>query len=73
MTPLRNEKTEAGKELWRKVDQAASRAPQWIQNHISTLVAQHVTPTSRLSKNSIPPVSTPALRRVPDLPTHNKE
>ena len=51
MTPLRNEKTEAGKEMWRKVDQAASRAPQWVQNHISTLAAQHAAPTSQPEEN----------------------
>ncbi|MCL6613385.1 MAG: hypothetical protein K6U03_01995 [Firmicutes bacterium] len=27
---LRNESTQAGKEIWRRVDEAAGKAPDWI-------------------------------------------
>jgi hypothetical protein len=48
---LRNEDTEAGKRIWRMVDEAAKRAPLWIQNNFTTQAEQHHTlPTQQQSE-----------------------
>lgn len=43
MATIRNEKTEAGREMWKKIDEAADRAPQWVRSHINTLVSGATT------------------------------
>ena len=51
MTTLRNEDTPEGKEMWRKVDEAASRAPQWMKDRISALVDRpYASPTQTEEK-----------------------
>ncbi len=40
MATLRNENTPEGKEMWRKVDEAANRAPQWIKDRVNPSDAQ---------------------------------
>ena len=52
MATLRNEETEAGKDMWRKVDEAANRAPQWVRNHLSTLVAKRPTSPPQSEKTT---------------------
>lgn len=37
---LRNESTEAGREMWRAVDRAASRAPEWIRQKVESAPMQ---------------------------------
>jgi hypothetical protein len=40
MTTSRNEETEAGKRIWQMVDEAARRAPQWIQDSFASQTEQ---------------------------------
>ncbi len=51
MATLRNEETQAGKDMWRKVDEAANRAPQWVRSHINTLVDQRSNPPTEAEES----------------------
>lgn len=41
MTTSRNVKSAASKAMWKKVDEAASRAPEWVRSNVSELAAKH--------------------------------
>jgi hypothetical protein len=38
---LRNESTDTGREMWRAVDRAASRAPEWIRTRVENAPMQN--------------------------------
>lgn len=39
MKTLRNESTDAGREMWQKVDRAASQLPEWVRLRVEEKLA----------------------------------
>ena len=44
---LRNESTQAGKEIWAAVDKAASRAPDWVKGKVVEASKRNITRASK--------------------------
>lgn len=49
---LRNESTDDGKRIWRDVDLAASRAPEWLVERMKRIAESEVTPGRENAKKS---------------------
>lgn len=42
MHHLRNESTPEAREIWRKVDEVASKVPEWLRKQVDEVVAQRL-------------------------------
>jgi hypothetical protein len=44
---LRNEETQAGKEIWEAVDKAASQAPDWVKGTVVKILKENIARSSK--------------------------
>jgi hypothetical protein len=60
MTTSRNETSEASKAIWKKVDEAARRAPDWVRSNVSTLAIKRIPIPPEATEHAAPaPVPAP--------------
>ncbi len=52
---LRNEETQAGKEIWAAVGKAAARAPEWVKQNVVKIAKETLLRSSKVAQTGVMP------------------